>query len=92
MNRNQSPILLVCRKNLGMGVQYLHSQGIQTVINYPKALPFYKAYEYLEHKPKDFPNAFQNQSKILSLPIFPEISDSQISYVCSKIKMFTEHN
>ena len=29
--------------------KYLLSNGIQTVINYPKALPFYKAYDYLRH-------------------------------------------
>jgi dTDP-4-amino-4,6-dideoxygalactose transaminase len=35
--------------------EYLEASGIQTVVNYPKALPFYKAYEYLEHLPQDFP-------------------------------------
>jgi dTDP-4-amino-4,6-dideoxygalactose transaminase len=54
--------------------QHLFENGIQTVINYPKALPFYKAYDYLGHSPQDFPNSYANQKQILSLPIFPEIS------------------
>jgi len=62
------------KKNLG-------EAGISTVLNYPKALPFYPAYAYLNHKPADFPVAYRNQSRILSLPIFPEMSDEMIEYV-----------
>lgn len=62
------------RKNLG-------NAGVATVINYPKALPFYPAYSYMGHKPEDFPEGFRNQSRILSLPIFPELSDEQLAHV-----------
>ena len=54
----------------------LAGQGIQTVINYPVALPFLPAYARLGHKPEEFPNAWSNQSRILSLPIYPELSDA----------------
>lgn len=67
---------------------YLEASGIQTVINYPKALPFYKAYEYLEHVPQDFPVAYENQSKILSLPIHPFITGEEQEYVAKKIRDF----
>jgi dTDP-4-amino-4,6-dideoxygalactose transaminase len=59
--------------------------GIPSVINYSRALPFYKAYEYLNHVPEDFPNAYSNQSRILSLPIFPEITEEQQSFVVESI-------
>jgi len=68
--------------------QYLTSVGISTMLNYPKALPFYPAYEYLKHKPNDFPNAFRNQNEILSLPIFPEIDNQSIDFIVSKINRF----
>ena len=68
--------------------QFLAEAGIGTVLNYPKALPFYPAYAYLGHKPADFPKAFANQSRILSLPIYPEISDEMIAYVAAQIKKF----
>lgn len=68
--------------------EYLSSNGIQTVINYPKALPFYKAYDYLGHVQDDFPAAYINQSKILSLPIHPFIKESEQEYVAEKIKEF----
>jgi dTDP-4-amino-4,6-dideoxygalactose transaminase len=68
--------------------KYLADAGIATVLNYPKALPFYPAYAYLGHKPADFPVAHANQSRILSLPIFPEMSDEMIVYVATQIKTF----
>ncbi|MFM8457415.1 MAG: DegT/DnrJ/EryC1/StrS family aminotransferase [Chthoniobacterales bacterium] len=68
--------------------EYLERNGIATVLNYPKALPFYPAYDYLGHKPEDFPVAHANQSRILSLPIFPEMSEEQVSYVAEKIGEF----
>jgi dTDP-4-amino-4,6-dideoxygalactose transaminase len=58
------------------------------VINYPKALPFYPAYAYLGAKPADFPIAHANQSRILSLPIYPEMTDEMIDYVADTISGF----
>jgi len=68
--------------------KHLADAGIATVLNYPKALPFYPAYAYLGHKPADFPVAYANQSRILSLPIFPEMSDDMIGYVVEQIREF----
>jgi dTDP-4-amino-4,6-dideoxygalactose transaminase len=68
--------------------RHLTTADIAAVLNYPKALPFYPAYGYLRHVPNDFPIAFANQSRILSLPIYPEISDEMITYVVNKISEF----
>ncbi len=68
--------------------QYLKDNEIPTVLNYPKALPFYPAYSYLNHTPEDFPVAYENQSRILSLPIFPEMEEGQVNYVTDTIKAF----
>jgi dTDP-4-amino-4,6-dideoxygalactose transaminase len=65
--------------------EHLMNAGISTVINYPKALPFYPAYAYLGHTREDFPVAYAHQSRILSLPIYPEISDEAIGEVASQI-------
>jgi dTDP-4-amino-4,6-dideoxygalactose transaminase len=67
---------------------YLNKSGVQTVINYPVALPFLPAYSRLSHQPADFPNAFKNQSEILSLPIFPELSDMQMDIVTELISEY----
>ncbi len=68
--------------------KHLADRGVATVINYPKALPFYPAYSYLGHRPEDFPRAHENQSRILSLPIFPELSDAQQAHVIGAVASF----
>jgi dTDP-4-amino-4,6-dideoxygalactose transaminase len=67
--------------------KHLSQAGISTALNYPKALPFYPAYAYLGHGPKDFPAAYANQSRILSLPIYAEITDEAIEEVTCQIKI-----
>jgi dTDP-4-amino-4,6-dideoxygalactose transaminase len=68
--------------------EHLSQVGVSTVLNYPKALPFYPAYAYLGHLPKDFPAAYFNQSRILSLPIYPEMPEEAITHVASTISHF----
>lgn len=68
--------------------KHLSDHGIQTAINYPVALPFLPAYSRFGHKPSDFPAAYQNQSRILSLPIFAELTGAQIESVASAIGTF----
>ena len=66
--------------------QHLMERGVQSVVNYSRAVPFYKAYERLGHVPSDFPVAYANQHRILSIPIFPEITRHQQEYVVASIK------
>lgn len=72
--------------------KHLAAKGIQTVINYPVALPFLPAYQRFEHTPRDFPVAYHHQSRILSLPIFPEITKQQIELVADAICTFPERS
>src|SRR3990167_6642387 len=67
---------------------FLRSKGIETAIHYPTPLPFLRAYKYLGHKGDDFPVARQYQDKILSLPMFAELTPRQIEYVVEMIKKF----
>lgn len=68
--------------------KYLAEAGVSTVLNYPKALPFYPAYAYLQHTTEDFPVAHANQGRILSLPIYPEMDHEMIAYVTGCISQF----
>jgi dTDP-4-amino-4,6-dideoxygalactose transaminase len=71
--------------------KWLEERGVATVVNYPRALPFLNAYAHLGHKPEDFPIAFANQSRILSLPIFPEMTEEMVDYVVEQIRAFFRH-
>lgn len=67
---------------------YLRRSGIESAVNYPVALPFLPAYERFAHAPAEFPNAFAAQSRILSLPIFAELSEAQIHSVIHSVTAF----
>lgn len=67
---------------------YLADNNIQTVINYPVALPFLEAYAHQNNSIEDFPTAHGHQNDILSLPIFPDMTDDQITYVVSSVASF----
>ncbi len=92
-NRDHVYYLYVIRtENRDVLRKHLSKGGISTVLNYPKALPFFPAYAHLSHVPKDFPVAYFNQSRILSLPIFPEMTKEMIDYVVSQIRNFFNGN
>jgi dTDP-4-amino-4,6-dideoxygalactose transaminase len=81
--------LYVVRAASREGLQkYLEEKGITTAIHYPTPLPFLPAYKYLDHKPSDFPVAFDYMNKILSLPMYPELMADQISYIVDAINLF----
>jgi dTDP-4-amino-4,6-dideoxygalactose transaminase len=67
---------------------HLNANGVQTAINYPVALPFLAAYGRLGHRPEEFPNAFRQQGRILSLPMFAEITREQQHKVVQLIREF----
>jgi len=72
--------------------EFLLSKGIQTKVNYPSILPLLPAYEYLGHTKDDFPISYKNQTEILSLPLYPEITNEQQNYIISNIKYFFQNN
>ncbi len=67
---------------------HLNANGIETSIHYPVSLPNLPCYQYLGHKPADFPVATRLQNEILSLPIYPEITGEMIDYVAATIRNF----
>ena len=63
----------------------LTKRGIQTSINYPRALPFLPCYSGYQHKHEDFYNAFNLSQTTLSLPLFPDMTLEQQDLVVSSI-------
>jgi dTDP-4-amino-4,6-dideoxygalactose transaminase len=67
---------------------HLNANGVQTAVNYPVALPLLEAYGRLGHRPEQFPNAYRHQGRILSLPMFAEITAQQQKTVVDLIRSF----
>jgi dTDP-4-amino-4,6-dideoxygalactose transaminase len=71
--------------------EYLSEHDVATGVHYPTPLPFLKAYKKYRYKRGDFPIASKYQSKLLSLPLYPELSIKEIDFIVSKIKNFYGH-
>ena len=69
-------------------MEFLKEKGIETAIHYPTALPNLPAYGYLNYTTTDFPVASKLQDEILSLPMYPELTEEMINYIASSIKAF----
>ena len=69
--------------------QYLEARGIQTGIHYPTPIHLQAAYSDLGYRQGTFPIAEALAQRILSLPMFPELTEDQISYVCEHVQTFT---
>ena len=72
--------------------EHLKSHSIPTLINYPKALPFYPAYARLSHTPEDFPIAYGHAKQILSLPLYPELPAEDLVQVAEAAADFQRTN
>src|ERR1700712_1486760 len=67
---------------------HLSANGVQTAINYPVALPYLEAYRRFGHRAEQFPNTHRHQGRILSLPMFAEITAEQQGEVVELIRGF----
>jgi dTDP-4-amino-4,6-dideoxygalactose transaminase len=81
-------VLLVDRRDAF--VKGLADRGIQTVLNYPRALPFLPCYAGMGATPGDYPNSHRLQEMCVSIPIFPEMTGGQIDLVCRAIEEHLE--
>ena len=64
----------------------LRQRGIQTAIHYPVPIHLQPAYEMLGHENGDFPVSEQIAGEFISLPMFPELTNSQIDFVANAVK------
>lgn len=59
--------------------------GIDTKVHYPIPLHLMKAAKGLGYKQGSFPQAESQAKRILSLPIYPELTDEQVEHVINSI-------
>ena len=65
--------------------KYLQENGVASGLHYPVPLHLQKAYKYLGYTTGNFPVAEKAARRILSLPMYPELTKEAILYVCEKI-------
>ena len=58
------------------------------MVYYPLSLHLQEAFSALGYNEGDFPESEQAQSQVLSLPMYPELSEGQIREVVEETKEF----
>jgi len=73
-------------KNRKAVMDDLAEKGIRTLIHYPIPIHLQEAYKDLGYKRGDFPISEKCCEEILSLPMYPELSEAEIKYVIDALK------
>ena len=68
--------------------QWLEDNGIGSAIHYPIPIHMQKAYKHLGYKDDDFPVALKASKKVISIPLYPGLSELEQEYVIDRIKQF----
>lgn len=71
-------------------IHYLHHKNIQAGTYYPCPLHLQKAYTHLAYKEGDLPVAEKVSKRILSIPIFPYLSDQEQAEIIEALFQFKE--
>lgn len=72
--------------------KFLLEKGVTTIIHYPIPIHMQEAYNNLGYSTGAFPITEAFASEIVSLPMFPELSEEQIKYTSDMIKEFYSNN
>ncbi|MFN0730054.1 MULTISPECIES: DegT/DnrJ/EryC1/StrS family aminotransferase [Flavobacteriaceae] len=72
--------------------EFLESKGISVGVHYPISLPNQPAYRNSNIEVANFTVSNDQQNKLLSLPIFPELTKDKLEYICDEIKHFFRQN
>ncbi len=71
-------------------VEHLKSKGIGHAVYYPIPMHLQQAFSYLGYKEGDFPTSEQASKEVISIPVFPELSERQLAEVVVAIREFYE--
>ena len=69
-------------------MQHLKAQGVGTKVYYPIPLHRQECFAYLGYHEGDFPESERAAREVLALPVYPELTEAQQSYVVDAIKSF----
>ena len=65
--------------------EHLKKQGIHSLIHYPVPIHLQPAYAELGYSANSLPNTELVSREVLSLPLYPELTDEQIQRVCENV-------
>ena len=63
----------------------LAARGVGTAVHYPRPIHLQTAYAWLGHLPGSFPHAERACERVLSMPLFPEMTIEQAEYAAQAL-------
>lgn len=66
----------------------LNERGIGTQIHYPVPIHMQEAAKFLGYREGELPVTERLAGEVLSLPMYPELTDDQLTYVADAVKAF----
>ena len=69
-------------------LEHLHGNGVQAGIHYPVPIHLQPAWEHLGYRQGDFPVSEAWARECLSLPMYPELAEAQLSRVVAEVSRF----
>lgn len=70
-------------------VEYLKARGIGAAIHYPIPVHLQRGYQHLNYKLGDLPHTENTCNKVLSLPIYAELSSDGLAQVTNAVRQFS---
>ena len=64
----------------------LGERGVQTAVHYPLPIHFQKPYQLLGYRQGDLPQAERACERVISMPLYPEMSDEQAAYAAHTLR------
>jgi dTDP-4-amino-4,6-dideoxygalactose transaminase len=68
---------------------HLQTCGIAASVHYPRPVHLQPAFAELGYRAGDFPVAEAAAHEVLALPLYPELSDEQVTRICDAVRTFT---
>jgi dTDP-4-amino-4,6-dideoxygalactose transaminase len=69
-------------------LRHLQQNGVGCAVYYPLPLHLQECFSFLGYRQGEFPESERASRETLALPVFPELSESQMSYVAEQIEAF----
>lgn len=69
-------------------IKFLNEHGVSTGIHYPVPLHMQPVYKDLGYKYGDFPRTEKISEEILSLPLYPEMTEEMADFVIAQVKEY----
>jgi dTDP-4-amino-4,6-dideoxygalactose transaminase len=68
----------------------LEKRGVETAVHYPVPIHLQQAFTHLDYKRGSLPNTERACERVISMPVYPELTEEQVRYAASSLAEIAE--